>query len=212
MRGVVSNVPVLPAGSAATAPRDGGRGGGGDRDDSGGDKRRTEIKRQRRQEREKHAVVLDEIAPKETGRQAVAVRKTIPWEGRQTVALRLFPPQFLDSYSDLAFTFGGADARWGEGGRVPLDFIWLRVYNPRTGSCLSAITRSLGYLGGGPGLLPLLARGPLTDILELLFRRACLRWLPYCLKCRHRAFLRPRRVCFIHLAHSIIHITAVIFC
>lgn len=84
MRGVASNVPVLPAGSAATAPRDGGRGGGGggggdgDRDDGGvggGDKRRTEVKRQRRQEREKHAVVLDEIAPKETGRQAVAVRK-----------------------------------------------------------------------------------------------------------------------------------------
>lgn len=78
---MASNVPVLPAGSAATAPRDGGRGGGRDGargqddDDVGGDKRRTEVKRQRRQEREKHAVVLDELAPKETGRQAVAVRK-----------------------------------------------------------------------------------------------------------------------------------------
>lgn len=82
MRGVASNVPVLPAGSAAATPSDGRRGGDGgedrdrDRDDGGvGDRRRTEVKRQRRQEREKHAVVLDEIAPKETGRQAVAVRK-----------------------------------------------------------------------------------------------------------------------------------------
>lgn len=88
MRGVASNVPVLPAGSAATAPRDGGRRGGGGRDGDdggggGGDKRRTEIKRQRRQEKEKHAVVLDEIAPKETGRQAVAVRK----RGGQNVCL-----------------------------------------------------------------------------------------------------------------------------
>lgn len=43
-------------------------GGGG----SGGG-RRTDVKRKRRQEREIHGVVLDEIAPKETGRQAIAV-------------------------------------------------------------------------------------------------------------------------------------------
>ena len=54
-----------------------GGSGGADEDDNGvsRDKRRTEIKRQRRQEKEKHAVVLDELAPKETGRQAVMVRK-----------------------------------------------------------------------------------------------------------------------------------------
>lgn len=73
VKGVASNVPVLPAGSTASRGEQPDRGGnhGGDRDDSG---RRTEIKRQRRQEKEKHNVVLDEIAPKETGRQATLVR------------------------------------------------------------------------------------------------------------------------------------------
>lgn len=90
MKGVASNVPVLPAGSASTAPPTGGgrqqqqagsgadRRGGGEEDRGGGggsgsSGRRTEAKRQRRQERDKHAVVLDEIAPKETGRQATLV-------------------------------------------------------------------------------------------------------------------------------------------
>ena len=84
MKGVVSNVPVLPTGSVATQEGkgtdrrdsgggvdDNGRGTGGRR--SGGGVT-TEMKRQRRKERESHAVVLDEIAPKETGHQAVAVR------------------------------------------------------------------------------------------------------------------------------------------
>lgn len=77
VKGVASNVPVLPAGSAP--PRGEKRGterGGKEGDDDGerkGGGRRTEVKRQRRQEREKHAVVLDEIAPKETGRQATMV-------------------------------------------------------------------------------------------------------------------------------------------
>ncbi|CAM9441771.1 unnamed protein product [Ectocarpus sp. 12 AP-2014] len=91
VKGATSNVPVLPVGSAATAPgvvvgkqadgrggdgngRGGGGGGGGSRSGSG---RRTEAKRQRRQEREKHAVVLDEIAPKETGRQAVLDKRRV---------------------------------------------------------------------------------------------------------------------------------------
>lgn len=80
-----SNVPVLSTGSAkgegATSrgdqrldhsnvkTKDDGEGrGGGD-----SDWRTTEGKRKRRQEREMHAVVLDEIAPKETGRQATLV-------------------------------------------------------------------------------------------------------------------------------------------
>ncbi|CAM9290787.1 unnamed protein product [Pylaiella littoralis] len=74
VKGVASNVPVLPTGSASAAPPRGEERqprGGEDRDGSGGSSgRRTEVKRQRRQEKEKHAVVLDEIAPKETGRQA----------------------------------------------------------------------------------------------------------------------------------------------
>lgn len=79
VKGVASNVPVLPAGSASAAPPRGGERqprGGEDRDGSGGSSgRRTEVKRQRRQEKEKHAVVLDEIAPKETGRQATLVNE-----------------------------------------------------------------------------------------------------------------------------------------
>ncbi|CAM9991426.1 unnamed protein product [Laminaria digitata] len=95
VKGVASNVPVLPTGS--TAPREGkggtdrrGGGGGGssggggdgswDGAGGGGGGRRgggvtTEVKRQRRKERESHAVVLDEIAPKETGHQAVADKR-----------------------------------------------------------------------------------------------------------------------------------------
>ncbi|CAN0165894.1 unnamed protein product [Scytosiphon promiscuus] len=81
VKGVASNVPVLPAGSATVTPK-GGSGGkdaderGGEGDNGGGaSDRRTEAKRQKRREREKHAVVLDEIAPKETGRQAVADKR-----------------------------------------------------------------------------------------------------------------------------------------
>ncbi|CAM9730059.1 unnamed protein product [Ascophyllum nodosum] len=90
VKGVSSNVPVLPAGSAesavagagtgvvSSASRDGRRpergnvGGKGnaDKDKSDSERRSTAKKQKRRQEREKHAVVLDEIAPKETGRQA----------------------------------------------------------------------------------------------------------------------------------------------
>eukprot|EP00904_Undaria_pinnatifida_P004485 jgi/Undpi1/14037/HiC_scaffold_9.g03688.m1 len=85
VKGVVSNVPVLPTGSVATQEGkgtdrrdsgggvdDNGRGTGGRR--SGGGVT-TEMKRQRRKERESHAVVLDEIAPKETGHQAVADKR-----------------------------------------------------------------------------------------------------------------------------------------
>lgn len=116
---------MLPAGSAATAPRDGGRGGGGrgdgDGGDGGGDKRRTEIKRQRRQEREKHAVVLDELAPKETGRQAVAVRKSAG--GRHSVCGRGFSSSRFVSYvrvwvsrPSAVTAIGGRGVREGEGG------------------------------------------------------------------------------------------------
>ena len=93
VKGVSSNVPVLPAGSAesavagagtgvvSSASRDGRRpergnvGGKGnaDKDKSDSERRSTAKKQKRRQEREKHAVVLDEIAPKETGRQATLV-------------------------------------------------------------------------------------------------------------------------------------------
>lgn len=79
-------MPVLPTGSAATAQAGSGvkqqqadsRGGSWDGAGGGG---RTEAKRKRRQEREKHAVVLDEIAPKETGRQAIAVRHRERFKG-----------------------------------------------------------------------------------------------------------------------------------
>lgn len=52
------------------------------------------MKRQRRQEREKHAVVLDEIAPKETGRQAVAVRQIEHMLG--VVVTMLISPRSLE--------------------------------------------------------------------------------------------------------------------
>lgn len=82
VKGVSSNVPVLSTkGEGATwrgdqrvdhrsvRSKDGGEGrGGGD-----SNWRTTEGKRKRRQEREMRAVVLDEIAPKETGRQATLV-------------------------------------------------------------------------------------------------------------------------------------------
>lgn len=95
---MTSNVPMAPAGSVQTAAsgkssrvmmapppprgvadkRSGGDGNRGDNyEDGNGDGRRTESKRRRKHEKEKHAVVLDEIAPKETGRQAIAVRVLI---------------------------------------------------------------------------------------------------------------------------------------
>lgn len=92
VKGVASNVPVLPVGSIVIALPGGdkranqGSSGGGDGDGEGGrhggggGRNKTEVKRQRRLEREKHAVVLDEIAPKETGRQATAVSgRGIDW-------------------------------------------------------------------------------------------------------------------------------------
>ncbi len=76
-------MPALPTGSAATAQAgSGAKQQQADRSwDGAGGEGRTEAKRKRRQEREKHAVVLDEIAPKETGRQAIAVRHGEKFEG-----------------------------------------------------------------------------------------------------------------------------------
>lgn len=91
---MTSNVPVLAAGSAAAAAAATGKSissmpspfsRGGDRgrtdvasqeDENGRDRdgRRTDRKRKHAYERERNAVILDEVAPKETGRQAIMVR------------------------------------------------------------------------------------------------------------------------------------------
>lgn len=82
VKGVSSNIPVLSTKGEGAAWRsdhkvdhrsvrnkDSGEGRGG----GNSDWRTTEGKRKRQQEREMRAVVLDEIAPKETGRQATMV-------------------------------------------------------------------------------------------------------------------------------------------
>lgn len=66
-------MPPPPRGSKRSGDSRRGDGGAEYGDESGGSDRRTERKRQRKGERDRHAVVLDEIAPKETGRQAIVV-------------------------------------------------------------------------------------------------------------------------------------------